>query len=303
MNAINLPAFLERRIDAEAQALLTPAGGSVVDFRHPAGAHALVAPDSVSWKIFKNPVTLFIGGVAAVILELAEPRVRAGIWDHTNFRADPVRRLSRTGYAAMVTVYAPRERAEKLIAGVNRAHERVAGTAETGEDYSALDTVLLDWVQATATFGFMEAWHRFAGPLTAGERSDLFAEAVPAAELYGATSAPRSEAEWAMMCRWMDPKLEASPVIGEFLSIMRGAPAFPQPLRPLQRLLVAAAVDILPDGLRDRFGLKDSGLNRFEESVVATAARACERIPIRSAPPAQSCLRMGLPADWLYRGG
>ena len=52
-----------------------------------------------------------------MILELAEPRVRSGVWDHTSFRTDPVTRLRRTGLAAMVTVYAPRETAEAMIAG------------------------------------------------------------------------------------------------------------------------------------------------------------------------------------------
>jgi uncharacterized protein (DUF2236 family) len=33
--------------------------------------------------VFKNPVTLFIGGVGAVLLELAEPRVRDGVWGHS----------------------------------------------------------------------------------------------------------------------------------------------------------------------------------------------------------------------------
>jgi uncharacterized protein (DUF2236 family) len=45
-----------------------------------------VAPDSVSWSVFKNPVSLFIGGVTAVIMELADPRVRTGVWEHTSFR-------------------------------------------------------------------------------------------------------------------------------------------------------------------------------------------------------------------------
>jgi len=31
---------------------------------------AFVSADSVSWRIFKNPVSLFVDGVAAVILEL-----------------------------------------------------------------------------------------------------------------------------------------------------------------------------------------------------------------------------------------
>jgi uncharacterized protein (DUF2236 family) len=77
-------------------------------FAYPAGEPALVPANSVSWRIFKNPVTLFAGGVAAVILELAEPSVRTGVWQHSGFRRDPVRRLERTGMAAMVTVYGAR---------------------------------------------------------------------------------------------------------------------------------------------------------------------------------------------------
>jgi uncharacterized protein (DUF2236 family) len=46
--------------------------------------------------VFKNPVSLFIGGVTAVIMELAEPRVRTGIWEHTTFRVNPIQRLRRT---------------------------------------------------------------------------------------------------------------------------------------------------------------------------------------------------------------
>jgi hypothetical protein len=82
----------------------------------------------VSWRVFKNPLSLFIGGVTAVIMELAEPRVRTGIWEHTTFRVDPIRRLRRTGLAAMVTVYGARSTAEPMIARIRPMHEMVAGT-------------------------------------------------------------------------------------------------------------------------------------------------------------------------------
>jgi hypothetical protein len=93
------------------------------------GEEALLPPDSVSWRIFKNPIALFIGGMAAVILELAEPSVRAGVWEHSSFRKDPVGRLQRTGLAAIVTVYGARSIAEPMIAEVVRMHAKVAGEA------------------------------------------------------------------------------------------------------------------------------------------------------------------------------
>src|SRR5690242_5991550 len=123
-----------------------------VDFTQPAGEPALIAADSVSWIVFKNPVATFIGGITAVILELAEPRVRAGVWDHTTFRTDPRTRLRRTGLAAMVSVYGSKSVAETMIAGVTRAHGRVSGVAANGEAYHANQQELLDWVQATASF-------------------------------------------------------------------------------------------------------------------------------------------------------
>jgi uncharacterized protein (DUF2236 family) len=58
--------------------LLEPDDRSHIDFSRPLGEAALLSPDSVSWRVFKNPLSLFIVGVTAVIMELAEPRVRAG---------------------------------------------------------------------------------------------------------------------------------------------------------------------------------------------------------------------------------
>jgi uncharacterized protein (DUF2236 family) len=106
---------------------------SHIDFSRPVGEAALLSPESVSWRVFKNPLSLFIGGVTAVIMELAEPRVRTGVWEHTTFRLDPIRRLRRTGLAAMVTIYGARSTAEPMIARIRRMHEMVAGTTASGE--------------------------------------------------------------------------------------------------------------------------------------------------------------------------
>src|ERR1700726_2253834 len=129
---IRLPGALQRRLDATIAALVSTAQRPAVDFSQPLSEEALVGPDSVSWRIFKNPVALFVGGVAAVILELAEPSVRAGVWEHSSFRTDPIGRLPRTGLAAMVTVYAARSIAEPMIEGVVRMHANIDGETPAG---------------------------------------------------------------------------------------------------------------------------------------------------------------------------
>lgn len=295
-----LPASLRRRLEASASALMT--SEIRFDFAEPPGEPALAAAGSVSWRVFKNPLSLFIGGVAAVILELAEPRVRSGVWDHTTFRTDPVRRLRRTGLAAMVTVYGARAGAEAMIAGVRRAHERVRGVTPDGVAYHANDPALLDWVQATAAFGFLEAYHRYVRPLSPRDRDRYFAEGAPSAGLYGATGAPASEAEWDAALEAMRGRLERSDIVFEFLEIMRRAELMPPALRPLQGLLIRAAVEITPAWVREDLGLgRRYGLPRWAGPLIRAAGRIADGIVLTSAPPAQACVRMGLAADYLYR--
>ena len=295
--AIRLPWPLRDRVEADARAL-APARGPRIDFERTAGEPALVGPDSVSWQVFKNPVALFIGGITAVILELAEPRVRHGVWDHTTFRTDPLSRMRRTGLAAMVTVYGARSTAEVMIAGVGRMHARVSGDTSGGQAYRADDPELLDWVQATAAFGFLEAYCAFVRPLSAADKDRYYGEGGPAAALYGATGAPGSLAELNAQFEAMAPKLERSEVVFEFLDIMRRMPVFPG---PLQRMMVRAAVAITPAWARERLGLEGVRLRGWEAVLIRLLGRLSDAIVVEDGPSAAACRRLGLPSDYLQR--
>jgi uncharacterized protein (DUF2236 family) len=299
---IRLPGPVQRRVDAAVRQLLQPDDGPGVDFTQPQGEAALASPDSVSWRIFKNPVALFVGGVAAVILELAEPGVRTGVWEHSSFRSDPARRLQRTGLAAMVTVYGARSTAEAMIAGVVGLHEKVAGQTPAGEPYRANDVGLLTWVQATAGFGFAQAYSHYVRALSRQDLDRYYAEGAPAARLYGALNAPGSAAAMEGLFESMRGRLEPSPIVFEFLQIMRAAAALPPPLGSIQPLLVRAAVEITPAWVRERLGLTPAfGLRSWEAPLVRWAGAASDRIWLGDSPPVQACLRLGLPADYLYR--
>lgn len=285
-----------------AKAWMQPQGEPAIDFSRPAGEEALVAADSLTWRVFRNPATLFIGGVAAVILELAEPAVRTGVWEHSTFRSDPVRRLRRTGMAAMASIYGPRSAAETLIAGVTRRHDEVGGLTPAGRPYRASDPELLRWVQATTSFGFATAHSRYVRPLAPADFARIYRECAPVGRLYGVTGAPASQAEVMAMIEAMRPRLEPSAILMEFLRLMRTAPAFPPMLRPLQVLYVRAAVDLTPPAIRARLALGPAlGLRPGEAALVRQAAGLSDRVLIRSSPAVQACVRLGLPEDYLYR--
>ncbi|MXO99540.1 DUF2236 domain-containing protein [Altererythrobacter xixiisoli] len=275
---------------------MEPPPGMAFDFSQPAGEPALTPRDSISWRVFANPVTLFIGGVAAVILELAEPSVRAGVWEHSSFRTDPVLRLRRTGAAAMMTVYGPQSAAREMIARVVRRHDQVRGALPDGTPYFANNSRLLDWVQATASYGFIEAYSAFAAPLTPAEKSRGFAEAEKAARLYGANNPPLTLAQWHFMLAQVSTTLEPSDILLDFLDTMRTAPILPRMLRPMQRMFVRAAIDMLPADIRSRLLLVGRGLGPADRAAVRAMARLAERLPLPGSPPAQARLRVG-PAE------
>jgi uncharacterized protein (DUF2236 family) len=295
---LRLPTGIERRLE-----LLwspdTTAGRA--DFSAPAGEAALVSARSVSWRVFKNPVTMFIGGVAAVVLELAEPCVRTAVWEHSRFRTDPVGRLRRTGEAAMTTVYAARSISTPMIARVARMHAGVSGVTPCGVAYTAADPALLTWVQATAAYGFVVAYTQYAHPLAAAEIDAFFDEAMPVALLYGACGAPRSMDEVQTLFAAMRGRLRRSDILLEFLDRLRIAPVLPRPLAWLQGLLIRAALDIVPLWARERLGLDArQGLRGLERSMVKSIAALADRLVLPGSAPAQSCVRLGLPATFLY---
>ena len=293
---------VERGLDKAAQAYLGDPALLKVDFSEPRGEAALVGPDSVSWRIFKNPVSLFIGGVTAVILEFADPRVRTGVWENSSFRTDPVRRLKRTGLAAMVTVYGAGSISRKMIESVNRMHGRVAGVTPSGASYAASDPELLTWVQTTAAFGFLEAYSAYASPLSDADKNRYYAESQTAAGLYGCINSPASMGEQQALFTAMAPNFEGSDIIFEFLSIMKKAAAFPQPAQLAQHSLVRAAVDLVPSHVREAIGLDRSyGLRPFERQIVARMGRRADRLMLRSGPAVQACRRVGAPDDYLYQ--
>ena len=275
-------------------------GAQLIDFRKPPGEPALAAHDSLTWRIYKNPVALFAGGVSAVILELAEPRVRSGVWEHTTFKTDPVARMKRTGMAALATAYAARSVAERMITKVNAMHGHVSGEV-SGAPYTASDPDLLDWVQVTACFGFIEAYSAYVAPLSKVERDRAYAEAIPAAELYGVPNPVASEADVQTRFAAMLPKLEASDIIFDFLKIVSRAPILPPPMRSLQNTMIRASVELVPQHIRDHLGLGERWrLRNWEKRLVKLAGAASDRIAIPGSPPVEACHRLGLPTNYLY---
>lgn len=242
--------------DTRPRPRLQAIGGGKVDYSAPAGDPGLFGPDSLAWRVHANPVALAVGGVAAVILELAEPRVRTGVWEHSIFRTDPLTRMQRTGEATLITTYGPTAAAEARVAMVTRMHQRVGGVTPEGQAYQALEPELMTWVHVTASWGFLNAYRRYVEPLSPAEQDRYYAEGGRLGRMFGAPEPPDSTAGVAAWFDRMRPKLVAHPIIDEFLGIVSTTSPLGLAGRALQPLVVEAAIDLLPPDIRARLGLK-----------------------------------------------
>jgi uncharacterized protein (DUF2236 family) len=59
------------------------------------GDPGLTGPGSVTWRVCRERVVP-LGGLSALLLQLAHPLVAAGVAEHSSFRADPAKRLMLT---------------------------------------------------------------------------------------------------------------------------------------------------------------------------------------------------------------
>ncbi|SBV33525.1 conserved protein of unknown function [uncultured Sphingopyxis sp.] len=276
--------------------------GTAIDFAAPPGEPALLPPDSVQWRVYKNPIALGIGGIAAVLLEFAEPRIRSGVWDHSTYKADPIGRSRRTGLVAMLACYGPASAAKEVIGKVNRMHGKVKGETPAGDKYRAMDPVLLDWVAATASYGFLMAYDRFVRPVSDADKDRFMADGDAIGREFGARRAPPTVAAFMGMMAELEPRFEPHPIIFEFLDIIQSGRAAPGVPRFLHRAIARASVSLLPDHIRRKLELGPRyDLTRLDRTALRIAGRLADRHVDRAAPHCQASVRLGLPHDFLFK--
>jgi uncharacterized protein (DUF2236 family) len=134
---------------------------------------------SITRRINRENI-LLLGGGRALLMQLAHPKVAAGVDEHSDFRANPIRRLRRTIRMTMAIVFGDRETALAAARGVNQAHASVQGAG-----YRALDPDLLLWVYATLADTALVTYEVFVKRLLPEEREEFHREFKLLGELLG----------------------------------------------------------------------------------------------------------------------
>jgi uncharacterized protein (DUF2236 family) len=163
------------------------------------------APESVIRMVGNSPLTPFLGGGAATLLQVAHPLVAAGVVRHSDYRGDLWRRLGRTLRALYLITYGTKEEAERAAEAVQVVHARVNGRIDVqlgcfppGTPYSASDPDLMLWVHATLVEASLAVYQRFVRSLSTAEQERYYREMKLVARLFGTPAAviPRSLADF-----------------------------------------------------------------------------------------------------------
>ena len=218
---------------------------------------ALFRPDSVAWRVHGDVTTMMVGGISALLVEMLHPLALGGVWDHSNVGADMTGRLRRTARFIAVTTFGEKTAAEAAIDKVRRIHERVRGTLPDGREYRADDPALLAWIHVAGSLQFLEGWIRYGEPgMSNADQDRYFAEAGLIARKLGAHPVPETRAEAEALVRQFRPELRADDRSAAFRRLVLDAPAPSRSEAPLQKLLMAAAVDLMPRWARTMHDLR-----------------------------------------------
>jgi uncharacterized protein (DUF2236 family) len=240
-------------------------------------------PESPIRRIGNTPLTPFLGGGPAVLLQVAHPLVAAGVVRHSDFRRDLWRRLTRTLGALYLITYGTKEEADRAGSAVQAVHAHISGEIPAelgpfppGTQYSAADPTLQLWVHATLVESSLAAYQRFVRPLRPDEQERYYSEMAVVAQLFGVPSAvlPRSLSAFR--------EYFAAQIAGETITVTPPAKAvaevivearLPAPMRVLVPAHRLATAGLLPQRIRREYGLRWSALHELALPIAARSMK------------------------------
>ena len=244
-------------------------------------------------------MALLLAGGRALLLQLAHPKVAAGVAAHSRFQENPLARLQRTMNTMWSIVFDDAQNARAALLQVTNIHKQVHGLVQPGESvpigtrYDAQDPELLLWVHATLIDSAIIAYDLFVKPLSADEKSLYYEDSKKLAQLFGIPDLiiPASPADFnAYMMRMV---MSDALAVGPMARSLAHEIVYPRPwlLRPAAPLFRVVTAGLLPERLRNAYGLSWNERREKIFRLVAKAVRYSRPLlprPLRIVPNARS---------------
>ncbi|WP_078880359.1 oxygenase MpaB family protein [Kitasatospora purpeofusca] len=210
-------------------------------------------------RVVHGDASMFVGGLAALLLQSLHPVAMAAVAAHSGYRGDPWGRLQRTSTFLAVTTFGTDEDARAAIGRVRSVHARIRGTTPEGVPYRADDPHLLAWVHAAETDCFLRAHQKYgATPLDPAGCEEYVADMALVATDLGVPEPPRTRTELAEVLRSFHPELAATAAAEDAARFLLLRPPIPLVARPAHGALCASALALLEPRYRALLGLPAS---------------------------------------------
>ena len=250
----------------------------------PRSTDFVFGPDSEIWRVNRYATGLLFGP-AAVLLQVAHPRVAQGVADHSDFRGDALGRLRRTLTTVNSIAFGTHEQAEQMRRHMTTVHQRVRGESAQGvagsKRYSAFEPDLLLWVLATLIDASYQGYEFVWGPLSLERREQFYHDFRRFGAYFGldVKAGPQNHTEF---IDYFDSML-ASNLLGSHPLCAEVAAAVVRPRQPLRDRLLGTLVDFLPIEtipplLRERLKLASNRWTRCRMGVLRKTAPVAFRI-------------------------
>ncbi|MFH8253638.1 oxygenase MpaB family protein [Streptomyces roseolus] len=243
-------------------------------------------------RVVHGDASMYIGGLAALLLQSLHPVAMAAVSAHSGFQGDPWGRLQRTSTFLAVTTFGTSEDAERAVLRVRRVHERVVGTSPDGVPYRASDPHLLTWVHAAEAYCFLRAHQRYGRhPLGPDGLDGYVADMAHVARRLGVTRPPETRDELVKCIAGYRPELRATAESRATARFLLARPPLPRPALLPYSLLAAAAAELLPPWARSAVDLPVATrlllpVARPGGRAVTAAIRwASSAVPVVETPP------------------
>jgi len=152
----------------------------------------LYGPHSEAWRLNREAFLLIAAGPRALLLQIAHPLVAEGVDQHSDFRADPWRRLQGTLRSYLTVVYGSTSQARAEIRRLNLLHREIGGPVHDrearrrhGATYTARDPALSMWVHATLVDSTLVAADAWLERLARERRERYYEETRPIGRAFG----------------------------------------------------------------------------------------------------------------------
>ena len=237
--------------------------------------------DSAIWRVDRE-MALLLGGGRALLMQIAHPKIAAGVADHSRFLNDPLGRLKQTMETMWSIVFDDLPQARASLVRLSEVHRRVqgrvrdAGAAFNGAAYSAQDPQLLLWVHATLVDSALVVYDRFVGPLPQELRRRYYDDSKKLAVLLGVPDAmlPATLKDFQ---EYVTAMVDSDAIaVGAAAAELAHAILYPPPwyLKTVAPLNVLITAGLLPPKLRRAYGLHWSGGKEKALRLVAGSTRA-----------------------------